>query len=62
MARVVGDKCELWVPTQNPQWVQRAVSNALQIPETNVTVNVTLIGGGFGRKSKPDFTVEAALI
>ena len=27
----------------------------------NVTVNVTLLGGGFGRKSKPDFAVEAAL-
>lgn len=56
------DKCELWVPTQNPQWVQRAVANALEIEPENVTVNVTLIGGGFGRKSKPDFTVEAAVI
>ena len=27
----------------------------------NVTVNVMLLGGGFGRKSKPDFAVEAAL-
>jgi isoquinoline 1-oxidoreductase beta subunit len=56
------DKCELWVPTQNPQWVQRAVANALEIEPKNVKVNVTLIGGGFGRKSKPDFTVEAAVI
>ena len=30
-------------------------------PAENVTVNVTLLGGGFGRKSKPDFVVEAAL-
>ncbi|MEQ6119429.1 molybdopterin cofactor-binding domain-containing protein [Reichenbachiella sp. MALMAid0571] len=56
------DKCELWVPTQNPQWVQRAVASALQIEVNNVKVNVTLIGGGFGRKSKPDFTVEASVI
>lgn len=56
------DKCELWVPTQNPQWVQRGVANALKIESKNVKVNVTLIGGGFGRKSKPDFTVEAAVI
>lgn len=62
VAYAQADKCELWVPTQNPQWVQRAVANALQIEIENVKVNVTLIGGGFGRKSKPDFTVEAAAI
>ena len=34
----------------------------LGIPEGNVTVNVTLLGGGFGRKSKCDFAIEAALL
>ena len=32
------------------------------MPEDNVTVNVTLLGGGFGRKSKSDFALEAALL
>ncbi len=62
VAHAQTNKCELWVPTQNPQWVQRAVASALEIEVNNVRVNVTLIGGGFGRKSKPDFTVEAAVI
>ena len=36
--------------------------NTLALPPENVTVNVTLLGGGFGRRSKPDFAVEAALV
>lgn len=55
-------KCELWVPTQHPQWVVGSVAGLLGIEEKDVTVNVTLLGGGFGRKSKPDFSAEAALV
>ncbi len=47
-------------PTQNPQAVQEAVSAALGIKKTDVICHVTLLGGGFGRKSKPDYVVEAA--
>lgn len=54
--------CEIWAPVQSPQWVQQAVSAALGLEETKVTINVTLLGSAFGRKSKPDFVVEAALI
>ena len=54
--------CELWAPVQDPQWTGRAVSEVLGIEEEKVTVNVTLLGGAFGRKSKPEFAVEAALI
>jgi isoquinoline 1-oxidoreductase beta subunit len=55
-------KVEAWCPTQNPQAVQEAVSAALGIAQKDVTCNVTLLGGGFGRKSKPDYVVEAALL
>ncbi|MEQ8303043.1 MAG: molybdopterin-dependent oxidoreductase [Cyclobacteriaceae bacterium] len=55
-------KVEIWAPTQEPQWARAAVGGALGLEEANVTVNVTLLGGGFGRKSKPDYVVEAALI
>jgi isoquinoline 1-oxidoreductase beta subunit len=55
-------KVEAWCPTQNPQAVQDAVSAALGITPKDVTCNVTLLGGGFGRKSKPDYVVEAALL
>ena len=54
--------CVLKAATQNPQAVQQAVGQALGIPEGEVVVHVTLLGSGFGRKSKPDYCVEAALL
>jgi isoquinoline 1-oxidoreductase beta subunit len=63
IAHVHGDgTCEIWAPTQHPQWARQAVGAALDIDYQNVKMNVTLLGGGFGRKSKPDFVVEAALL
>ncbi|NNK62993.1 MAG: xanthine dehydrogenase family protein molybdopterin-binding subunit [Gemmatimonadetes bacterium] len=61
-ARVEGDRCEVWSATQGPQWTAREVAGALGIPAENVAVHVTLLGGGFGRKSKPDYAVEAAVL
>jgi len=55
-------KVEAWCPTQNPQAVQDAVAAALGLSPKDVTCHVTLLGGGFGRKSKPDYVVEAALL
>ena len=55
-------KVEAWCPTQNPQAVQEAVAAALGLTPKDVTCHVTLLGGGFGRKSKPDYVVEAALL
>lgn len=54
--------CEIWAPTQHPQWARQAVATALDLDVNKVKMNVTLLGGGFGRKSKPDFVVEAALL
>jgi isoquinoline 1-oxidoreductase beta subunit len=53
---------EVWAPSQHPQWARDAVSAALGIDVSKVKMNVTLLGGGFGRKSKPDFVAEAALL
>lgn len=55
-------KCYLAAATQNPQAVQQSVGPALRIPNSKVEVDVTLLGSGFGRKSKPDYCVEAALL
>jgi len=55
-------KCEVWTPTQNPQAVQDTVAAAVGIDKKNVVCHVTLLGGGFGRKSKPDFAAEAAIL
>jgi isoquinoline 1-oxidoreductase subunit beta len=55
-------KVEVWTCTQNPQAVQQSVGAALNIDQKKVICHVTLLGGGFGRKSKPDYAVEAALL
>jgi isoquinoline 1-oxidoreductase subunit beta len=62
VADVRGDKVTVWAPTQNPQAVQEEVAKALKLKKEDVTCHVTLLGGGFGRKSKPDYTVEAAVL
>jgi isoquinoline 1-oxidoreductase beta subunit len=51
-----------WAPTQDPQSVQETIGKLLGIPKENVTCHVTLLGGGFGRKSKADFIAEAAAL
>jgi len=62
LATFENGKCDIWAPTQHPQAARDTVALALKIPVEDVRVNVTLLGGGFGRKSKPDFIVEAALL
>lgn len=54
--------CEIWAPSQHPHAARETVAAALGIPVEKVTVHVTLLGGGFGRKSKPDFIAEAAIL
>lgn len=48
--------------TQNPQAVQETVAAAVGIDKKDVICHVTLLGGGFGRKSKPDYVAEAAVL
>jgi isoquinoline 1-oxidoreductase beta subunit len=55
-------KVTAWAPTQNPQAAQAIISSELGIPKENVICHVTLLGGGFGRKSKPDYVAEAAVL
>ena len=59
-ARVENNHAEVWTSTQNPQAARTLVAEVLGIPEKNVTIHIPLLGGGFGRKSKPDFAAEAA--
>ena len=62
LASVTAQGAEIWAPTQNPQAARTQVAKSLGIDEAKVTVHVTLLGGGFGRKSKPDYVAEAALV
>ena len=57
-----GEKLECWACVQDPQATRQTLSDLLKIDKENITVHATWLGGAFGRKSKPDFVVEAALI
>src|SRR5206468_7994988 len=52
--------CEIWAPTQFPNWAQGEVAGLLGLKPEQVTIHVTLLGGGFGRRAGPDFVIEAA--
>jgi len=62
LAEFRNGKVEVWTATQNPQAVQKTVAEALGLRKEDVLCHVTLLGGGFGRKSKPDYVAEAALL
>ncbi|MES2648172.1 MAG: molybdopterin cofactor-binding domain-containing protein [Bacteroidota bacterium] len=57
-----GDKLEIWGPIQAPDWVQGDLSEKMKLPIEKVIVNMTFLGGGFGRKAFTDYTHEAAVI
>jgi isoquinoline 1-oxidoreductase subunit beta len=59
-AHVKEDGVELIGPTQTPGAARKAVSDLLKIPEDKITVDITRLGGGFGRRLKFDYVVEAA--
>lgn len=62
LAQMKNGKCEVWAPTQNPQAARDEVASITGLSKKDVTINVTLLGGGFGRKSKADFVAEAAFL
>ncbi len=61
-AHFQGSKCELWAPTQVPQDCRDSVATAIGLDPDQVKVNVTLMGGGFGRRLEHDYAVEAAQV
>ena len=61
-ALVADGKAEVWACVQSPGGTRGDVAKLLGLKEEDVKVNVTLLGGGFGRKSKCDFVQEAALL
>ncbi len=61
-AHVTGDKAEFWAPTQMPQFALNDLSRLLDIPRDGITIHLTRMGGGFGRRLTSDYMVEAGLI
>ncbi|MDO6430243.1 molybdopterin-dependent oxidoreductase [Flavitalea sp. BT771] len=62
VAHYQGDKIEIWGPIQAPDWVQAFISKEFGLPQEKVMVNMTFLGGGFGRKAFTDYPHEATLI
>ncbi len=60
--QIKGGRAEVWTSIQNPVAARDAVAARLKLEPEQVKVNVLLLGGGFGRKSKPDFVDEAAIV
>lgn len=59
-ADVRADKAELVGPVQTPQSAREQISKLLNIPPENISLQMTRIGGGFGRRLRPDYAVETA--
>ncbi len=62
LADVRSDYCEIWAPSQTPQRAQSEAASVLGLPIDKVRVNVTLMGGGFGRRLEADYVTEAVKI
>ncbi|MCQ4291927.1 molybdopterin-dependent oxidoreductase [Pseudomonas stutzeri] len=60
--RIQDGRADVWTSVQNPVAARDAVAARLELQPEKVKVNVLLLGGGFGRKSKPDFVDEAAIV
>jgi isoquinoline 1-oxidoreductase beta subunit len=62
VAHVTDEGCEIWGPIQAPDWLQSLLSPLLNLPPEKIKVNMTFLGGGFGRKAFMDYPHEAAVI
>jgi isoquinoline 1-oxidoreductase beta subunit len=61
-AHVTDEACVIWGPLQGNQLAQVTLASALKLPPEKVTINRTLLGGGFGRRLLVDFVLQAALV
>ena len=61
-ARVDGDRIEVWAPAQSASFVTGTVAGAAGFKPENIKVNITLLGGGFGRRVEAEYSADAALV
>ncbi len=61
-AHVTDNACKAIIPTQSPSGASRGINKATGIERENIEIELTRIGGGFGRRLTNDYAVEAALI
>ncbi len=60
LARVTASGCEVWTGSQNPLGFKHAVAEALELEPERVAIHQHMMGGGFGRRSRPDVAIQAA--
>lgn len=61
-AHTTADGCTVWGPLQGNQLAQIVIASVLKLPPEKVTINRTLLGGGFGRRLLADLPLQAALV
>src|SRR5262245_42359093 len=61
-ASVTNDGCTIWGPLQGPELAKVTLASVLNLPPEKITINRTLLGGGFGRRLLVDFVIQAALV
>lgn len=61
-AQVKDGKVEVWAPTQVPQMARAIAAEVAGVPVDKVTLHVTLLGGGFGRRLEVDFVAQAVRV
>jgi isoquinoline 1-oxidoreductase beta subunit len=61
-ADVRADHCEIWTPTQWPELVNKDAVRITGFPSHAITIHITLLGGGFGRRLQVDYALEAVEI
>jgi isoquinoline 1-oxidoreductase subunit beta len=62
LAHVHDGRCEIWGPLQMPTSGSQVVAEAIGIAREHVSIHVTRIGGGFGRRLLSDYAAEAAVV
>lgn len=61
-ANVTAEKAELMGPIQTPEYLRKSVASLLEMPEEKISIGMTRMGGGFGRRLYGNFGVEAVAI
>jgi isoquinoline 1-oxidoreductase beta subunit len=61
-AKVDKDRCHIIAPTQMPSGASRAAAAVTGLPRENIQVEMTRVGGGFGRRLTNDYVAEATMI
>jgi isoquinoline 1-oxidoreductase beta subunit len=61
-AHLEKERCTVWAPTQTPGWAAEELKKLTGLPQEAIRINITFLGGGFGRRISPDFILDAVEI